>query len=90
MSDFSRYVERHMLDPVFATEYKQIQPEYEIVHAIIAAQTEQGITREELAKRSGLRLSNISRLEKGTGNPTLSTLKALAKGMGKSLHIEFR
>ena len=33
--------------------------------------------------------SDISRLESGTGNPSLRTLKRLAAGMGMALKVEF-
>lgn len=90
MSDLRRHLEEQMRNPGFAEEYERLRPAYEIVHAIISARTEQGLTQKELAKKSGLRQSVINRLEQGTCNPTLATLQALAKGMGKTLHIEFR
>ena len=48
-----------------------------------------GLDPEQLARRSGIRQSNISRIENGTCSPTISTLQQLASGMGKKLHIEF-
>lgn len=74
MSDLRDYFETQMLNPDFAAEYERLQPQYEIMRAIISAQIEQGLTQEELAKKSGLRQVNIRRLEQGTCNPTLSTL----------------
>ena len=47
-----------------------------------------GMTQKELAERSGVRQSNISRIEKGVCTPTLITLQELAKGFGKKLKIE--
>ena len=57
--------------------------------APIGARIEQNLTQEQLARRSGIRQSNISRIENGTCSPTISTLQQLASGMGKKLHIEF-
>ena len=47
-----------------------------------------GITQKEFAEKSGVRQSNISRIEKGICTPTLITLNELAKGFGKKLIIE--
>ena len=90
MSDLRRHLEEQMRNPDFAEEYERQRPAFEIVHAVAAARAEQGLTQKELAKRSGLRQSTINGLEQGTCNPKLSTLQALAKGIGKTLYIEFK
>ncbi|MBR0483591.1 MAG: helix-turn-helix transcriptional regulator, partial [Oscillospiraceae bacterium] len=36
-----------------------------------------------MARRTGIRQSNISRIENGTSSPTVDTLARLAEGMGK-------
>ncbi|HVZ45612.1 MAG TPA: helix-turn-helix transcriptional regulator [Ramlibacter sp.] len=43
---------------------------------------ERGITQEELADRSDLFRTYLSRIERGTANPTLSILHALAGALG--------
>jgi len=77
-------------DPVFANEYKKLEPEYEIIRQIILSRNEKKITQKELADRIGIKQSNISRLESGNYNPSLDFLKKVAFGLGKELHIEFR
>ena len=62
----------------------------EVIRALIGARIEQNLTQEQLAQRSGIRQSNISRIESGTCSPTIATLQQLANGMGKKLHIEFQ
>ena len=47
------------------------------------------ITQKELAKKTGIDQANISKIERGIANPSLSTLKRLAHGMGMQLKIEF-
>ena len=61
-----------MKDPSFAAEVQKLQPEYEIIKEIVKARIEQNITQEELAERAGTKQSNISRLERGNANPSLS------------------
>lgn len=41
-----------------------------------------GLTQDELSARSGVSQSNISALEKGTWEPRLSTIMALARAFG--------
>lgn len=41
-----------------------------------------GLTREQLAVAAGLTGRTVERIELGLGNPTLSTLEALAKVLG--------
>ena len=50
---------------------------------------EGGMTQKELAHRTGIAQSDISKLEHGNANPSLRTLQRLAAGMGKKLRIEF-
>lgn len=77
-------------DPELYAEYKALEPEYELVKAIIDARRQKGITQKELAEITGIDQANISRIENGNYNPTLQILKRIATGLGKELHIEFR
>ena len=89
MSDFQKHMERLLEDPELRAEYEALQPEMEVIRALVGARIEQNLTQEQLAQRTGIRQSNISRIENGTCSPTISTLQQLANGMGKKLHIEF-
>lgn len=44
-----------------------------------------GFTLEQLAFEADIELSQVHRVEKGKINPTLTTLTALAKGLGVTL-----
>ena len=48
-----------------------------------------GLTQDQLADVTGIHQTNISKLESGTANPSLRTLKRLAAGMGMKLKLEF-
>ena len=90
MSDLHDYIRyRGTTDPVFLEEYARLDPEYRAARAIMQARVEAGLTQEELAKRTGMKASNISRLETGRSMPTLRTLNQLAAGLGKRLDIRF-
>lgn len=89
MSDLQKYREKQMQNPEFKAEHDSTRTEFEVTRAIIAARTSQNLTQKELAERTGVRQSNISRIENGTCSPTVATLQTLAEGMGKKLHIDF-
>ena len=42
-----------MQDPVFAKEYEAIQPEMDVIKAIVEARTSQNLTQKVLAERTG-------------------------------------
>ena len=90
MDDFQEYLEEQLQDPEFAAEWERQRPEREYIKAIIDARIEKNLTQKELAERTGIRQSNISRIENGNCSPTIATLQQIAHGVGKTLHIEFR
>ena len=78
-----------MQDENFRTEWENLEPERQIIRAIIDGREKQHLTQKELAELTGIAQADISRLENGTANPSLKTLKRLAAGMGATLKIEF-
>ena len=90
MDDLHKYLEEQLKDPEFAAEWERQRPEREYIKAIIGARIEKNLTQKELAEKTGIRQSNISRIENGNCSPTIATLQQIASGMGKTLHIEFR
>ncbi len=89
MDDFERYLSKQMDDPEFQAEWEAIQPEMAIAQAVIDARVATGMTQQQLAEATGIAQGDISKLERGSGNPSVRTLRRLAAGMGKRLKIEF-
>ena len=89
MSDFKNYLAQQMEDPAFAAEYEAQRPEYEAIRAVIAARLACNMTQKELAEKTGIQQSNISRIENGSASPTIDTLARIAAGLGKQLKIDF-
>lgn len=89
MITFRDSLNKRMESESFRKEYEDIQPEMDIIRAIVKARKEQQITQAELAARTGINQGDISRLERGTRNPSLNMLKKLASGLGLQLKIEF-
>ena len=89
MSDLQELTDELMQDPEFVKEYEAIQPEVNITRAILDARINAGMTQMEMSQKSGISQADISRLEKGTRNPSLNLLKRLAEAMDSTLSIEF-
>ena len=89
MRTFDDMLSRQLKDDGFRKEYEAIQPEMDVIRAIVDARTSQNMTQKELAERTGINQADISKLENGTRNPSLNLLKRLADGMGMALKIEF-
>jgi len=89
MITFRDSLNKRLKDKNFRKEYEDIQPEMDIIRAIIKARKEQQITQAELSARTGINQGDISKLERGTRNPSLRMLKKLASGLGMQLKIEF-
>ena len=89
MSDLKELTSELMRDSEFREEYEALQPEINIMRAMMEARIEAGMTQMELSERSGISQADISRLENGTRNPSLELLKRLAAAMNTTLKIEF-
>ena len=89
MSDLQERTNELMQDPEFKKEYESLQPEMDITRAILDARIRAGMTQMQLSQKTGISQADISRLEKGTRNPSLALLKRLAEAMDSTLKIEF-
>ncbi len=83
------YKEKKMQDPDFANAYAEIQPEMNIIRALIEARASQNMTQKELSEKTGIAQTEISKLENGFRNPSIKLLQRLADGMGMVLDITF-
>lgn len=86
---FDDMLSNQLKDEDFRKEYEAIQPEMDVIRAIVDARTSQNLMQKELAECTGINQADISKLENGTRNPSVNLLKRLADGMGMALKIEF-
>ncbi len=89
MRTFRDSLNKRLKDEGFRREYEAIQPEMDIIRAIVEARQSKNITQKELATRTGINQADISKLENGNRNPSLNMLKKLAAGLDMSLKMEF-
>lgn len=65
----------------------KVDPNIKLIvgQAIAEAREEKGMSQRDLSSASGVMQADISKIEKGKGNPTLTTLQKIAKSLGKTV-----
>lgn len=61
-----------------------------LAYRLSAAREEAGVTQKELAEKTGIYQADISKIERGLANPSVSTLRRLADGLNMNLIIDFQ
>ncbi len=89
MKNLTTYKNEQMQNEQFSREYQAIQPELDVIRAMIDARISKNMTQKELAERTGINQADISKIENGTRNPSLKLLQRIAEGMDMMLKIEF-
>ncbi|WP_423791834.1 helix-turn-helix domain-containing protein, partial [Mitsuokella jalaludinii] len=89
MKSLQEFKAKRMKDPAFAKAYAESEPEINIIRAIVEARNRQNLTQKELAEKTGIAQTEISRIESGARNPSLKILQRLADGMGMVLKVSF-
>lgn len=85
----SEALKEQMKDKHFRKEYDALELEYEIISALIDARKARNVTQKQLSEATGIAQSDISKIENGSGNPTVRLLQRLADGLNMDVKIEF-
>lgn len=86
---YSEIKEKYLADPDTRKAYEELEPEYQLICAIIESRMEKNISQQELAEVTGIDRADISKIENGNANPSLRTIKRVAEGLGKKVEIRF-
>ena len=81
------------LDAKYETFRDDLEAEYFLQKnalSMIRLRHDSGFTQTEFARNAGMTQGNLSRLEKGKYNPTLSYLQKIASKNGYDLDIRFK
>lgn len=89
MRKYDDFLTEQLQDEEFKKEYEALQPEFDVIRAMLDARISRNMTQKELAERTGISQADICKLEKGVRNPSVKLLKRLAEGMDMILKIEF-
>ncbi len=73
--------------PEAVAELRIFEDRYRLASDLIGRRQALHMTQEQLAAASGIRQSEISRIEGGNGNPTLKTIGALARALGAEFRL---
>ena len=73
MSEFRDLLNEQLKDPEFKKEWDDIQPEMDVIRAMIDNRIAQNLTQKELAERTGINQADISKLENGTRKHLICT-----------------
>ena len=60
MKTLNNMLSEQLKDEEFRKEYEAIQPEMDVIRAIVDARTSQNLTQKELAERTGINQADIS------------------------------
>ncbi len=61
-----------------------------IGNALSAARAKKGLSQKALSEATGIDQSDISKIERGVANPSVSTLSRLAEALDKKLIVSFK
>ncbi|MCR5596606.1 MAG: helix-turn-helix transcriptional regulator [Lachnospiraceae bacterium] len=86
---YREFLNEKLEDPEFKKEWDELEPEYQLIKAMIHARDEQKISQRQLSDMTGITQADISKMESGEANPTLQTIKRVAKGLGMKLELVF-
>ena len=88
MSDVETYIARRKkTNPEFADGFEEGYRDFEIGILLRQAREEAGLTQEQLAEMTHTRKTAISRMENHAEDVKLSTLRKVAKALGKRLEF---
>lgn len=83
------FEEREKNDPDFKKAWEELETEKLMTLSMLRARERAGMTQANLANATGIDQGNISRIESGNGNPSISTLKRIAEAVNSTLKVEF-
>ena len=89
MDDFTRYLKKNLENPEFRKEWDARETETQIMRSMIDARLEAGMRQKQVSEKTGISQSNLSSIERGTGNPSVATLERIASALGKKVSISF-
>jgi len=78
------------LNDVTPEEQKFIESEKKYYHVVVELRKKReklGLTQEDLARKSRVPRTTITKVESGSRNATLQTLMAIANAMGESVEL---
>ena len=91
-SDFMKDLEAEARreGPKAVAELRAFEAHFKLATELILLRRRRKLTQRQLSTKSGVQQAEISRIEGGRANPTVSTLSALASALGGELGIRIQ
>ena len=89
MIKWKEYRDMKLQEPEFKQAYEDLEVEYAIMNEMLKLRSEAGISQSQLSQQTGITQPDISKLENGKANPSIATLKKVARAFGKRLQVQF-
>jgi ribosome-binding protein aMBF1 (putative translation factor) len=89
LDDFMQELEEEIrrAGPAAVAHADALKARYTLAADLIALRKRRGLTLRQLSARTGVQQSEISRIEGGRANPTLSTVAVLASALGADVRL---
>ena len=87
---FKEYKKKVLKSSDLLKEYNELEPQYELIKELIKYRVDHNITQQQLANKTGIPKSNISRFESGKHSPSLKLLFKIAQGLGKEVIFQIK
>lgn len=87
---FKQFKKESLRNAGVKAEYTALHAEHTLVRTIIKQRLKRGWSQSDLARVIGSLQPVISRLERGTSNPSLQTLERIAKAFDLKLTVSMR
>ena len=71
-------------------EYDLLESEFVLIDTLLSMRKKSGLTQDEIAKKMGTQKGNISRLEKGSTNPSWKTIQNYAHACGFKISMKIK
>ena len=90
MNSHDRLKKKALDNPRVNAEYETLKPEFALLHSLLAAREQAGLTQAEVAERMGTHTPAIARLESpnNTHSPSINTLRKYADAVDCDLQIK--
>lgn len=89
MIKWREYRDKKLQKPEFKQAYEELEVEYAIMNEMLKLRNEACMSQSQLSQKTGITQPDISKLENGKANPSLATLKKIARAFGKRLQVRF-
>lgn len=86
---FRETLNQQLQNKDFKDEYEALEPKFQIIREVLRSRREKNLTQKDLSQLTGIAQGDISRIENGKANPSISTLVRIANALGKELKITF-